>query len=67
MIDVEPGRGWLLILEQAAPALAEAAHAQGGASSGQRPARARAAAAAREWAAAALVEVPQHTPDAEAM
>ena len=34
MIDVEPGRGWLLILEQASPALAETAHGQGGVSSG---------------------------------
>ena len=65
VIDVEPGRGWLLVLEQASPASAEAAH---GHVTGQKAvARARAAAVAREWAAAALVEVPQHTPDAEAM
>lgn len=52
-IDVEPGKGWLLLLEAAPPA------------SALPPQLARAGAAAR--AAAALVEVPQHTPDAEAM
>ena len=52
-IDVEPGKGWLLLLEAAPPA------------SALPPQLARARAAA--WAAAALVEVPQHTPDAEVM
>lgn len=63
MIDVEPGRGWLLLLEQAAPPPPEAA-LRGKAVA---RARARAATVARGWAAAALVEVPQHTPDAEAV